>query len=95
MAIAHGNRVEFAYVIESVVGTAPVTPTMKVLRLTNPRRMQLDKNILQSEEVRSDRQIADSRHGFNSVTGQLGFEFSLESYDDMLGQLHHEGLPRR
>jgi hypothetical protein len=84
MAIAHGNRVEFAYVIESVVGTAPVTPTMKVLRLTNPRRMQLDKNILQSEEVRSDRQIADSRHGFNSVTGQLGFEFSLESYDDML-----------
>ena len=53
------------------------------LRATG-RSINLEKNILETAEVRSDRQKSDVRHGFNRVVGAPGFELSLASYDDLL-----------
>jgi len=57
--------------------------------------------MLKSQEVRSDRQISDVRHGFNKVDGSVGFELSLDAYKDMLqfalagafGGVTMQGLP--
>jgi len=73
---------------------------MKKLRTTS-RNINLKKDMLKSQEVRSDRQISDVRHGFNKVDGSVGFELSLDAYKDMLqfalagafGGVTMQGLP--
>lgn len=83
MALASGASVGLSYVAETVRGTTPANPTMKTLRSTS-RNINLTKNMLESEEVRPDRQTADLRHGFNQVGGSVGFELSYGTYDDLL-----------
>ena len=83
MAIASGTRARICYVAESTHGTTPGTPSMKVLRTTS-RKINVTKNMLETAEVRSDREITDVRHGFNRVEGELGFELSLAAYDDLI-----------
>jgi len=56
---------------------------MKTLRATG-RKVDGEKDMLQSAEVRASRQISDVRHGFNKVAGSPGFQLSLVDYDDML-----------
>jgi hypothetical protein len=55
MSIASGARSRLAYIAEVTPGTTPGTPALKVLRATQ-RDINLQKNILTSNEVRSDRQ---------------------------------------
>lgn len=62
---------------------AEIRVVFSTLRATG-RNINLEKDVLESEEVRSDRQIADVRHGFNRVVGSPGFELSRGAYDDML-----------
>ena len=83
MALASGNRVRLAYVQESTHGTTPGSPTLATLRATQ-RNIKLVKNILRSVEVRASRQIADARHGFNRVEGQVGYQLSRADYDDFI-----------
>jgi hypothetical protein len=83
MAFASGTRVVLGYVEEVTRGTTPATPTLKTLR-TIGRNVNLEKNILESAEVRSSRQRSDVRHGFNQVAGTPGFQLSLADYDDFL-----------
>lgn len=83
MALASGARVDVAYIAEVTRGTTPGSPTTKVLRAIT-RNINLTKNILGSKEVRSDRQVADSRHGFCQVAGTFGYELSVAGQDDML-----------
>jgi len=83
MTIASGANAELSYVREVTHGTTPGSPSMKLLRATN-RNINGTKTTLSTEEVRGDRQISDVRHGFEQVGGSVGFELSLESYDDML-----------
>ena len=83
MTLASGSRVGLSYVAETVRGTTPGSPSMKSLRVTS-RAINLQKNTLQSNEKRSDRQLATLRHGFNQVAGNPGFELSLAAMDDML-----------
>lgn len=83
MVLASGTGVGLSYVVETTHGTTPGSPTMLELRSTQ-RNINLTKNILTTQEVRSDRMIADSRHGFNQVEGSIGFELSIAAYDDML-----------
>ena len=56
---------------------------MRTLRATS-RQLDVTKDILESEEVRASRQVADQRHGFRSAEGSVGVEMSLVSYSDML-----------
>ena len=68
-------------IISGTGGTVQILA--QVLRATG-RNINLEKNTLQSEEVRASRQEADVRHGSNRVSGSPGFELSREAYDDML-----------
>jgi hypothetical protein len=56
---------------------------LKKLRATG-RNINLEKNILESEEVDADGQVTDVRHGFNRVVGSPGYQLSLNDYDDMI-----------
>lgn len=46
--------------------------------------LQLSKDTFQSEEIRSDRQIRDFRHGNKRVEGDVSFELSSGAFDRLL-----------
>lgn len=84
--MASGSRHSMGYVPEVTYGLTPATPAFKNLRHTSAS-LALSKELLESEELRSDRQTTDSRHGAFQVGGDLGFELSYGSYDDLLAAL--------
>ena len=83
MAIEQAPNVDLTYVAEVTRGTTPATPAMKKLR-TISRNINLQKRILRSAEVSTHAQQVDVRHGFNSIDGAIGFEWSRTTYDDWL-----------
>lgn len=80
---AAGSRSYLAYIPESVFGTTPAIPELSELRTTG-NTIGLKKETLESEEIRSDRQITDVRHGNNSVDGDINVELSHGGFDDLL-----------
>jgi hypothetical protein len=83
MAFAQGSRHGIAYVAETVYGVTPTTPTMKELR-NNSGGLVITKDTFQSQEIRSDRQISDFRHGTRQGAGNIDFELSYGAFDDFL-----------
>ena len=83
MTTASGSRHSMAYVLESTYGVTPTSPVFKALR-HKTTTLGLSKSSFQSEELRSDRQIADFRHGTRQVGGDIGCELSSQSFDDLL-----------
>lgn len=85
--MADGSRHSLYFVPEgtgkSNWGVTPNTPAMQTLRNTGVT-LGLAKDSLQSEEIRSDRQIADFRLGANQVGGDLNFELSYGTFDSLL-----------
>lgn len=80
--IATGALVEIAYVREDTFGVTPLDPAY-ILRRTS-FNVNLQKEFINSEETRSDRQRIFSLGGYNSVTGNLAGELSPQSWDDFL-----------
>ena len=63
-----------AYAIEEVTyGTTPATPTMDAIRHTD-FDLGMDKDTLQSAELRSDRNVVDLRMAQNKCGGSFGTE---------------------
>ncbi len=56
---------------------------LKTLRATG-RNINLEKNVLESQEVDPDGMETDNRHGFNRVVGSPGFQLSRADYDDFI-----------
>lgn len=83
MTFATGGFSGVNYVEEVTWGTTPSTPTMIALRNTSAG-LVLSKDTFQSEELRSDRQISDFRHGTFQVGGDIGFELSYGEYDTLM-----------
>lgn len=81
--MSDGSRHSIAYVQETVFGQTPATPTFKPFR-GGRTQLGLNKDSIQSEELRNDRQIADLRHGTKKIDGPLPFELSFGSFDDFL-----------
>lgn len=83
--MASGTNVDLTYILEDTRGVTPSISSgdTTYLRLQT-RNINPAKNLLQSQEVRTSRQRKDSRHGFTSVGGTFGFEYSLASFDDLL-----------
>lgn len=81
--MSDGSRHSMALVPEVVYGTTPANPAFIPLRHTGTS-LGLSKNAIQSEELRSDRMIADLRHGSRQVAGDVEFELSYESFDTIL-----------
>lgn len=75
----HGLR----YVPEVAFGVTPSTPQMITLR-SKASDLGVNKDSFQSEELRSDRQISDLRHGAVKVSGGFDFEFSYGEFDTIL-----------
>lgn len=80
---ATGARHSMAYVAEATYGVTPATPAFKEIRHTGAT-LGLSKGALESQEIRSDRQIAHFRHGNKTVGGDVPFELSYGSFDDFL-----------
>lgn len=82
--MAEGSRRYLAYVAETVWGTTPGTPALKMLRNTGGGGIKVDRQSLQSQEMRSDRAVADLRLGNKQPSLEVPFEFSYGSFDDLL-----------
>lgn len=72
---------------EVTYGVTPnADPAFSDLRHTGTT-LALTKDGFQSEELNSDRQIRDFRHGVKAVGGDVSVEFSYGSFDDILEAL--------
>ena len=81
--MADGSRHSLSYILEAVYGQTPATPALKAIRHTSTT-LGLSRETLTSEELRSDRMIPDVRGGAQQVGGDIEFELSYGSFDDIL-----------
>lgn len=81
--MSDGSRHGLRYIAESTYGTTPSTPVFQKLRHTSCS-LALSKNSSQSNELRDDRQVSDLRHGAYQVGGDIGFELSATTFDDLV-----------
>jgi hypothetical protein len=81
--MADGSNRFIAYARETVEGTAPAG-AYQTLRTTGGSGIANERTNVTSNEIRADRQIVISRLGQNQPNTAIPFEFSYESYDDML-----------
>lgn len=81
--MANGSRHSIYAVAEQTYGVTPTDPAFDTVRITGTT-LGLSKDSLQSEEIRSDRQIADFRLGANQVGGDVNFELSYGTFDPFL-----------
>ena len=79
--IATGVNNKVAYKKETTWGTAAGATGAKYLRRVSAD-FNLTKETYQSEELRTDYQVADFRHGVRRAEGSLNGEFSAGSYAD-------------
>jgi hypothetical protein len=79
-----GSRHSLYMIQESTYGVTPTsTPAFVHVRNTGTT-LALTKNTTESAEIRSDRQISDSRHGARKIGGDLSIELSYGSFDAIL-----------
>lgn len=86
MAISKGTSKVVAYKKESAWGTLAGAIGGKLLRRVTAS-FNLVKEAYESGEIRTDRQIADYRHGVRSAEGSLNGELSPASYADFMGSI--------
>lgn len=77
------NRVALRYKKESSYGTLPGSPVFQNLRYTSESFKQ-DTESTQSQEIRSDRATADIIRTGISASGEIGFELSYGTYDEIM-----------
>ena len=82
MATAQGQRTQLLMVSESAFGV-PSGTVMDQLRFTDTS-LNVEKATFVSNEIRSDRQVSDMRHGMKSNAGDVTVELGLTTYDDLL-----------
>lgn len=83
MTCSQGSKTRLAYVVESVYGTTPTTPTL----ITLPYRthsLDLQKVYMQNNDMQGDRMPRDSRHGPKTATGSIEVDLRRGSYDALL-----------
>lgn len=83
MPIAKGTSKVVAYKKESTWGTPAGAASGKQLRRVTAS-FNLIKDAYESNEIRTDRQVADYRHGVRSAEGSLNGELSVGSYSDFM-----------
>lgn len=83
MAFGQGSRSGLSYITESVFGITPVTPSMISLPI-NTHSIELAKTVINSAEIRPDRQTSVSRHGNRRVQGDIEVDFRADDFDSFL-----------
>jgi hypothetical protein len=79
--VASGSLADLGYAEEVCAGKPIVDPQLKVFRRRSTT-LALTKDAYDSEEIRSDRMVSDSRHGIRRVGGEIVSEVSPASHDD-------------
>lgn len=83
MSFADSNRARISAVAEVTHGTTPTGPTMQILRVTSSD-LTVTKETVVSDELRSDRMVADMSEVAASSGGSIGIELSLgTSFKDL------------
>jgi len=85
-SIAKGTAKIVAYKKESAFGVPAGPASAKQLRRVTAD-FTLEKETYESNELRTDRQVADFRHGVRSATGSLNGELSSKTYADFMQSL--------
>ncbi len=86
MAIAKGTAKVVSYKKETTWGTLAGNTSGKQLRRVTAD-FNLEKETYESGEIRTDRQVADFRHGVRSAAGSLNGELSSKTYSDFMQSL--------
>lgn len=86
MPISKGTAKQVGYKKETTWGTPAGNTSGKLLRRVTAN-FNLVKEAYESNEIRVDRQVADSRHGVRSAEGSLNGELSASSYADFMGSI--------
>jgi hypothetical protein len=81
MAIATGVNKQVKYKVEATYGTIPAAGSSQALRRVTSD-IDLSKETYESNEIRTDYQIADFRHGVKSIGGTINGELSPATYKD-------------
>lgn len=88
MAIQNNVTAEVVIGAESTFGTAPaagLVTARKLRRVTTS--LALGKDIYESQEARTDQQVADMRHGTKRPGGGIEAELCNTAYDDLIEAL--------
>ena len=83
MPISKGTAKQVGYKKETTWGTLAGNTSGKLLRRVTAS-FNLVKDAYESGEIRTDRQIADYRHGVRSAEGSLNGELSPATYADFM-----------
>jgi hypothetical protein len=81
MAQASGVFKQLTYKAEVTYGTVPAAASAQSLRRVTSD-LSLNKDTYQSNEIRTDQQVQDMRHGVRRVAGTLSGELSPGTYKD-------------
>jgi len=84
--ISKGTAKQVGYKKESAFGTLAGNTSGKLLRRVTAN-FNLMKETYESNEIRTDRQVADFRHGVRSAEGSLNGELSPATYADFMGSV--------
>ena len=79
MTLLSGSRFGLRMAKEVTFGTIPTSVSFSTVRLTDSD-LNLKFDSLQSNEIRSDRQIASFRHGMKTVEGSVGVELIVGAH---------------
>ena len=83
MPAASGVFKQLAYKVEGTYGTAPAASGAQSLRRVTSD-INLTKDTYQSNEIRTDQQMQDMRHGVRRVQGTINGELSPGTYADFM-----------
>jgi len=83
MAFSQGSRSRLTYTVENSFGDTPSNPSMTVLPF-NTHSLNLTKELVESDEIRSDRQTNTQRHGQRQVGGDISVDFRAEDFDPLI-----------
>lgn len=83
MTFAQGAQSGLAFVEESTFGVTPSGPSTTILPFVS-HSLRLQKQRLQSEEIRGNRQVSIDRHGNRNVMGDIVVELKDTDYDTLL-----------
>lgn len=81
--LAAGLFKQLAYKLETAYGTVPAASGAQSLRRVTST-LDLTKDVYQSNEIRTDLQISDYRHGVRRVKGAINGELSPKTYADFI-----------
>lgn len=85
---ANASDTRLALVPEAAWGVTPATPAFTNVRFTS-ENLQPAKETVRSQEIRPDRNVTDEIMVGRSVSGNMDFELSYGTFDDLLESLFH------